>query len=256
MSILEAIILGLIQGLTEFIPVSSSGHLLLAHELFDTGDATLSFDIALHVGTLFALLLYFRKDILQLASHITSKDSHGRLARLIVLATIPAALAGLLLNDFIEDSLRSPVVVVCTLAGVGIVMLIADSRAVELKTKEITAKQGMFVGFAQALALIPGVSRSGITMTAGLFSGMTRKQAARFSFLLAIPIIAGSALGIYLKDGFDSSGSALYIGMFAAFLSGFAAIKFFLGIVERVGLKPFAYYRIAVASVVALIILL
>jgi undecaprenyl-diphosphatase len=253
MSIFEALILGLVQGLTEFIPVSSSGHLLLAQEIFGSEEGSLAFDVVLHVGTLAALLIYFHKDVFNLAKNIFNKSKEGAMARLIVLATIPAALAGLLFADFIDENLRSPMVVVITLSSVGILMLFVEKYAVNKKTKDITTKQGFNVGLAQTLALIPGVSRSGITITTGMLVGMGRVQAARFSFLLAIPIIAGSAFGVLLKDGDSLSfDGALIVGMLAAFVSGILAIKFLLSVIGKYGLKPFAYYRILLALIVLL----
>jgi undecaprenyl-diphosphatase len=195
-----------------------------------------------------SLLLYFRKDMYSLVKEVARDSKQGRLARLLLIATVPAALAGLLFSGFIEDSLRSTAVVAVSLFVVGVLMLIADTVAKDQDSEQVTNKQGLQVGFAQVLALVPGVSRSGITMTAGLFSGMSRVQAARFSFLLAIPIIAGSAFGV-LVDGdlSDTSQSILLVGVVAAFVSGLAAIKFMLHIIARVGLKPFAYYRILLA---------
>jgi len=251
MSIIEALVLGLVQGLTEFIPVSSSGHLLLAHELFGTTESTLAFDVALHVGTLLALILFFRKDLWKLAKNVLEKNAEGKLARLLIIATIPAAIAGFLFGDYIDDNLRSPLVVALSLAIMGVIMLVVDRKVTPENKAEVTTKQGMIVGFAQIAALIPGISRSGATMTAGIFSGLDRKQAAKFSFLLAIPIIAGSALGILLKDGDSLNiGSELFIGMITAFASGLFAIRFMLGIIAKVGLKPFAYYRIVLALIV------
>lgn len=253
MSIFEALVLGIIQGLTEFLPVSSSGHLLLAHEVFGSAENSLPFDVALHVGTLLALVVYFRRDIWQLLSNVTKQNTHGRLARLLIAATIPGVVAGLLFSDFIDETLRAPVWTALALAVVAVLMLIADKKLEGgVKEKDITTEQGMKVGFAQALALVPGVSRSGITITVGLFTGMTRVQAARFSFLLAMPIIAGSAFGILLKgfDAADIGSMPLMVGVVASFLSGLLAIRFFLKIVGTVGLKPFALYRLAVAAVV------
>jgi len=255
MSIIEAIILGLVQGLTEFIPVSSSGHLLIVHDLLGSDGGTLAFDVALHVGTLVALLVFFRRDIVRLAKELFNQSKDGRLARLLLLATIPAGLAGLLFGDFIEDNLRSNAVVAASLAAVGVLMLIAERFAGEADDTdhEVTTKQGMQVGFAQVLALVPGVSRSGITMTVGVFSGLSRLQAARFSFLLAIPVIAGSAVGVLIKgDLGDTSNVAIGAGISAAFISGIFAIKFMLRVIAKVGLKPFAYYRIALAVIVLL----
>lgn len=251
MSIFEALILGLLQGFTEFIPVSSSGHLLLAHEILGTGESTLAFDVALHVGTLLALLLFFRNDLWSLIVNFMKDNNSGRLARILILATIPAVLIGLLFSGYIDKNLRSPVIVAITLTLVGALMIYVDNRTVSENEKEVTRKQGVLVGVAQALALIPGVSRSGITITTGIFLGLDRKQAARFSFLLAVPIIAGSAIGIFLKDGDSLTfGAELYVGMIAAFVSGLLAIKFMLAFIAKIGLKPFAYYRFAVAILV------
>lgn len=253
MSIFEALVLGLVQGLTEFIPVSSSGHLLITHEILGSSENTLAFDVALHVGTLLALILYFRKELWNLAINLFANNKQGRLARLLIIATIPAVVAGLLFSDYIDNNLRTPTIVAVTLAVAGVIMLLADRISKNNKnSNEVSTKQGMIVGLTQTLALVPGVSRSGATMTAGLFSGLGRVQAARFSFLLAIPIIAGSAAGIFLKDGGEVStgGAQLALGMLAAFVSGMFAIKFLLGVIGKVGLKPFAYYRFVVAIVV------
>lgn len=255
MSIFEAIILGLVQGLTEFIPVSSSGHLLIVHEIFGSAENSLSFDVALHVGTLLALIIYFRKDIYNLIVNIFNKNSDGRLARLLIIATLPAVFFGLIFGGYIDDHFRTPLIVAIALALAGVVMLVADKLSKNNKdSAEVSTKQGLIVGFAQVLALIPGVSRSGATITAGLFTGLGRVQAARFSFLLAIPIIAGSALGILLKSNgdFSTAGVPLAVGMITAFVSGMFAIKFLLGIIGKVGLKPFAYYRFAVAILVVI----
>ena len=259
MSILKAIIFGLVQGLTEFIPVSSSGHLLLLHELLGSnGDSALAFDVALHVGTLLALVVFFHQDIVKLLVNLTKPNKDGRLARLLILATIPGVLFGLLLGDMVEEKFRSAVPTALALGLVAVAMLIVDKRAKPSHhDEEITTKQGMIVGGAQVLALVPGVSRSGITMTAGILSGLGREQAARFSFLLAMPIIAGSALGVLLK-GFDVSSVGalpLALGVITSFASGMFAIRFLLGIIPKVGLKPFAYYRIALAIIVLLVLL-
>jgi len=251
----EALVLGLLQGLTEFIPVSSSGHLLLAHDLFGSDGNTLRFDVALHAGTLGALLVYFRSDILSLARNAFSSSSDGRLARLLIAATIPAAAAGVLFADFIEQELRSPLVVAVSLAVVGALMLYADklSNHNSAESEEVSNSQGLKIGLAQALALIPGVSRSGITITSGIMLGLSRVQAARFSFLLAVPIITGSMLSFFLDESLSEpviSNAQFMIGVTAAFVSGLAAIKILLNVVARIGLTPFAYYRIALSVVV------
>ncbi len=258
MSIIEAIILGLAQGLTEFIPVSSSGHLLLLHEMLGTNENSLGFDVVLHVGTLLALIVFFKQDITMLIKNVSQKNSEGRLARILAVATLPAALVGLLFSDFIDDTVRSPFVVMIALAIVGGIMLIVDSLKPKTKNiEEVSMKQGILIGVAQMFALIPGVSRSGATITTGLMLGLSRELAARFSFLLAIPIITGSALGLLIKGDLGASDQTLplLLGMCAAFLSGLFAIKFMLNIIGKVGLRPFALYRIALAVVVGLFLL-
>ena len=256
MSIIEAIILGLIQGMTEFIPVSSSGHLLLAGEALQTGD-NLLFDVLLHVGTLAAIIVYFRRDLWQLLKNVASDTPSGKLARLILLATLPAAVIGFLFSDFIDEQLRSPLVVAASLAIVGFLMLIADQLTPRSKDIPYTRRNTMQVGLAQALALIPGVSRSGITITTGLFSGFSRRQAARFSFLLAVPIIAGSAFGVVLSGGEGNSVGygAIAVAVLVSFASGLLAIRILLGVIEKHGLKYFAYYRFGLALVVILLLL-
>ncbi len=253
MNVFEAIILGLIQGLTEFIPVSSSGHLLLGHEILGNTESTLGFDVALHVGTLLALIIFFSRDIVVLLKNVLKQNSEGRLARLLLYATVPAMIAGLLLSDYIDEQLRSPIVVAIMLAVVGIIMIFAD-KMVQRAQKEVSLKNGLLIGLAQTAALIPGVSRSGATITTGILLGLERKQAARFSFLLAMPIVAGSALGLVVKgESLGSTGNgALAFGMIAAFASGLFAIRFMLRSIAKLGLKPFAYYRIALAVVVLL----
>ena len=255
MSIIEAIILGLVQGLTEFIPVSSSGHLLLAHELFGTSENTLGFDVALHVGTLAALLVFFRSDIYKLARNLFAKNADGRLARLLACATMPALIAGLLFSDIVDEHLRSPMIVAVSLSVVAVLMLIAHRKKSD-EAKEVTFRNGLLVGLAQCAALIPGVSRSGATITTGLFLGFAREQAARFSFLLAIPIVGGSALGLLVKDAnafSQESTTTLLIGMLVAFSSGLLAISYMLRVIARVGLKAFAYYRLVLAAVVLVV---
>lgn len=257
MSLLEIILLGLLQGLTEFIPVSSSGHLVIAHELFGNVENTLAFDVALHVGTLFALLIFFWRDVIRLITNVARKTKEGHLARLIIIATIPAALVGFLLEDAIDNNLRRLEVVAITLVVVGLLMLLAEKYAKQQK-KEVDEVSSLKIGLAQAAALIPGVSRSGATITAGLFSGLTREAAARFSFLLAIPITAGSALAVLLKDSdsVNGNGGELVLGAAAAFVSGLLAIRFLMSFVKRHSLSVFAWYRFALAGAILIIAVL
>ncbi len=248
MPILEAIILGLVQGFTEFIPVSSSGHLLIVHHFFGSGQGSLGFDIALHFGTLMALLVFFRKDLWELAINIFAKNSSGRMARLLIVATIPAGLVGMLFGDLLEGNVRSAKIVATSLAVIGVLMIIVDKLA-KGQFQKISWRQGIVIGFAQVLALIPGVSRSGITMSAGLAQGLSRQLSARFSFLLAIPVLLGSTAAILMKGGefLDSGWGAMLAGILTAFLSGIIAIKWMLQVIRKVGLTPFGIYRIVLA---------
>lgn len=261
MSIVEAVVLGLVQGLTEFIPVSSSGHLIAAHELFGTTESTLVFDVALHVGTLLALVIFFWRDILALLRNAFSQGKQGKLARIIVVATIPAAVLGYVGADWIDDTLRKPGVVVATMVVMGSAMLLAErfaSDRAKRKLDDIRMKDGVLVGFAQALALIPGVSRSGATITMGLFRSIKRADAARFSFLMAIPITFGAIVGSLLgaESGELSGQTTLFVvGIIAAAVSGLFAIRFLLKFLGNNSLAVFAYYRFAFAAVLLLLIL-
>ncbi len=261
MGIIEAVVLGLVQGLTEFIPVSSSGHLIAAHELFGTTDSTLVFDVALHIGTLIALIVFFWRDILDLLRNAVSKNEKGRLARVIVIATIPAATIGFLASDWIDENLRHPGIVVGTMLVMGSVMLLAErygEKHASREVKDIKVSDGVTVGFAQALALVPGVSRSGATITMGLFRSIKRADAARFSFLMAIPITFGAITGSLLgaEPGELSGQATLFsVGIITAAMSGFVAIRFLLKYLAGNSLKVFAYYRFAFAAVLLLIIL-
>ncbi len=257
MSIIEAILLGIVQGLTEFIPVSSSGHLVLMQDALGVSNGGLIFDVALHIGTLLALFLYFRREVKGLILGILGKNDQKRLAWLIVMATIPAALAGLLIRDWAETSFRSTVLVAVNLIVVALLMLAAEAWSKRQKTltdvTHITRKQALIMGCAQAVALIPGVSRSGSTITAGLFSGMSRVEATRFSFLLAIPITFGAALSVMLESSQFSEGSELGVliaGIAAAFASGLFAIRFLLRFLVKHSLAVFAYYRIGLGIIV------
>ena len=259
MGIIEAIILGLVQGLTEFIPVSSSGHLIVAHELFGTTESTLIFDVALHIGTVMALIIFFWKDLVGLVKSLPEKKPGGNLARIIIVATIPAAVIGYLFSDWIDDNLRKPSTVVVTMIIMALLMLLVEKySSKQRQIKDITIKDGMNIGYAQALALIPGVSRSGATITAGMASGLTRADAARFSFLMAVPITLGAIAGSLLGAGtgeLSGKPEIFIIGILASLLSGLVAIKFLLKFLSSNSLSVFAYYRIALALIVFLFIL-
>lgn len=263
MSIVEAIILGLIQGLTEFIPVSSSGHLVLLHNIMDT-EGALAFDVALHIGTLLALTVYFWKDIVQLVLGVLGRREDSKTARFIALATIPAVISGVLLQDYAEDKLRSIVLVSFNLIMVALLMLGAEYYARRYKKptsfEHIGLRQSMTMGLAQAVAVIPGVSRSGSTITAGLFAGVDRVAATRFSFLLAIPITLGAILKVLLSEEsftmLSGEKAVFAAGIVTAFLSGLFAIRFLLRYLAKHSLRIFAYYRIGLGALMLLIALL
>lgn len=260
MNILEALLLGLIQGLTEFIPVSSSGHLVLADKLLGLGSGSLSFDIALHGGTLLALVVFFRRDLARLAQGLFVKTDQTGQAYAVIVATIPAAVFGWLLAGYIESDLRSSVVVAVNLIIVAILMLLAERRFHKASNDKVVKSSGLVgrsqvltVGLSQALAIVPGVSRSGITITAGLFAGLDRAAAARFSFLLGVPIISGALLETIITGGLQEVRQepvAFMVGAVAAFTSGMLAIRFLLGYLNSHSLKAFAYYRLGLGLLV------
>lgn len=257
MSIIQAIILGLVQGLTEFIPVSSSGHLIIFHHLLKVGETGLGFDVALHFGTLIALLIFFWRDLWELFLAVFKKSEKTRLAWLLVAATIPAAIAGFLLEKKAESTFRSLRIVGITMLIFGIIMLIADKLYSRHKKHtdldRISKTQALGMGLAQAIAVIPGVSRSGSTITTGLLLGLDRVSATRFSFLLGIPITAGAILKVFTENGaihqVQNESTVFVIGVVAALLSGLFAIRFMLAYLSKHSLSVFAYYRIALGLV-------
>lgn len=266
--LLKAAILGTVQGLTEFLPVSSTGHLILTHELLGTDEDTygLSFDVALHMGTLVALLVYFgaRWWRLLLGGLATIRarsldDDDGRLAWLIVLGTIPAAILGLAFADAIDSAFRSPWVVATMLIAFSFVFVAAEAAGKRTRALwQLTWVDAAVVGLAQAVALIPGVSRSGATISAGLFRDVDRSDAATFAFLLSAPIIAGAGLtkapGVVadFADGTLGGQEAAFfaVGMACSAIVGYVAIAFLLRFLATNTLRPFVYYRVALGLIV------
>lgn len=262
MNIIQALILGLIQGLTEFIPVSSSGHLVLFHHMLGVFDHGLAFDVALHFGTLIALVTYFWYDLVQFVRALFIKTDQTRLVWLLIAATIPAAIIGFLLENAAESKFRSIRLVATTMLIFGLVMLLAERYYAQQKKhtelEEISRTQALTMGFAQAAAIVPGVSRSGSTITAGLFMGMDRVAATRFSFLLGIPITAGAVLKIFTESGafhqVQQQQGVFIVGILTALISGLFAIRFMLKYLAGHGLQIFAYYRIALGLLVLVIL--
>jgi len=250
--ILQIIVLALVQGLTEFLPISSSAHLILVPYLTNWSDQGLAFDVAVHVGTLSAVVIYFRKEIKQMffawfASLNGNHTEDSKLAWGVLIGTIPVGLAGLLFADFISTSLRTPLVIAETTIIFGFLLWYADwSGKRERDEHSMTWRCVVIVGCAQAIALIPGVSRSGITITAGLMLGLTASAAARFSFLLSIPVIllAGGmeTLG-YLEVASIDDVNDLLIGAAISAVSAYLCIHVFLKLLDRIGMTPFVMYR-------------
>lgn len=255
---LQITLLALIQGLTEFLPISSSGHLILMPNLFGWPDQGLAFDVAVHIGTLSAVMLYFRRDIWLMArdwstSLITRQPtSNSRLAWWVIFATIPAVLFGLFLNNGLEEALRNPLIIAATTIGFGVLLWWSDIKGQQIRDEySLGFKDIMIIGVAQALALIPGTSRSGITITAALMLGLTREAAARFSFLLSIPIILGAGL-LKTKDLIESTQpvqwEAMIGGTLISAVSAYIVISVFLKWINRIGMAPFAWYRFALGA--------
>src|ERR671917_2349028 len=258
LEVIEAVILGVVQGLTEFLPVSSSGHLLLGQHFLglDQERFGLPFDVALHLGTLVAVVSYFWRDLLRLAGAFVRSlapggrnlaDPDQRLAYLILASTIPAALIGYSLEGFFEEEVRSPWVVVFNLVAVGVLFIVAEAVGTRTRRADkLRFAEAVGIGLAQAAALVPGVSRSGATITLGLFLGLRREEAARFSFLMSVPIIAGAGtlqLGEALAEGMGFSETINFgAGFLTSAVVGYLAIRFFLSFVVDHSLRAFAYY--------------
>lgn len=275
MTLFHSIILGLVQGLGEFLPISSSGHLVIFPWLFDFPDPGLSFDVALHLGTLIALVSYFWKDFITIISASLSLSPFGRgcppkfqrnlertgegetlnyspnLLWLIILATIPGALFGYFLENQAETFFRSPLLIAGTLSVMGLILYLADAYAKHKKNiDEITKKDALIIGLSQAFAIVPGVSRAGATITSGLFLGLNRQTAARFSFLMSAPIIFGAALVKFPEFFKSSPGMYEYIAILVSAVSGYLAIAWMLRFIEKVSYKVFFWYRLVLALVI------
>jgi undecaprenyl-diphosphatase len=256
----RALILGLLQGLGEFLPISSSGHLIVAPWLFGWPDSGLSFDVALHLGTLFAVAAAFWRDWVRLLgaffralpSGRVMQDPDARLVVYLALASVPGAVAGLLLENAAETVFRSASLVAAMMAAMGIVLWAADRRANRVDQDEhVSLRDALLIGCAQAFAIVPGTSRSGVTISTALFLGHRREAAARFSFLLALPITAGAAL-VKVPHLFRAGGDTAPVlaGMAMAALSGFVAIRVLLAYVRTRTYTPFVIYRFAFAFLV------
>ena len=255
MSELQILVLAIVQGLSEFLPVSSSGHLILAPHLFGFDDQGLAFDVAVHLGSLLAVLSYFYRDVLNIAAGWFRalppggpRSAESRLGWAIIIGTIPVVIAGLLLKSLVEGELRAPWVIALTTIVFGLLLGVVDLRAKrEREIDRLTLRDAIVIGMSQILALIPGTSRSGITITAGLWLGLTRAAASRFSFLLSIPTILASTT-LVLRDLIEQNApvdwSSLALGVLLSGIAAYITIHLFLRFIERMGMWPFVVYRL------------
>jgi undecaprenyl-diphosphatase len=255
---LQAALLGVVQGITEFLPVSSSAHLILARLFFgfDGDKFGLAFDVACHVGTLIAVVMYFREEIGRMVGALPRlfdrHDADARLMWLIVVGTIPAVVAGLLFKNQIEEHLRTPAIAAAMLAAGALLFFVAEAVGTRTRPEtSLTLGEALLIGCAQAAALIPGVSRSGATITVALFLGLRRAEAARFIFLLAIPAILGAAASEgpkLLKAGLGDSAPLFLIGVVSSAIVGYVAVKYFIRYLGNHSIAVFAWYRLALAA--------
>lgn len=260
---LQLAILALLQGVTEFLPISSSAHLVLPALLFGWEDQGLVFDVAVHVGTLLAVILYYRQELWQMAASCAGLlrgrpiNEDVQLVWWLAVATVPVCIVGFLADEFIETRLRNLPVIATTTLLFGLLLGLADRRARSAgAARPLGLLVALVIGLAQALAPIPGVSRSGITISAALLMGMSRQLAARFAFLLSIPVIAGAGLlkGLQLAgDAAEVDWALLVTAALISGLTAYACIGLFLRLLDRVGLMPFVYYRIALAALLYLL---
>lgn len=266
MSVLQAIVLGLVQGLSEFLPISSSGHLILTRRVFgwndQTSDVEKAFDVALHFGTFMAVVLYFRRDLVVYARAGVRVVTHrhepvgpeGRLAWMLLVATVPAALVGALFEDVIDERLGTPFVIAVSLIVFGLLLWWADRSVGQREAADFGLRDALLVGAAQALALNPGTSRAGITMTAARRLGFDRTAAVRLSFLMSLPVIAGAVVlkvGGLLADGMpDGLLTPMLIGVVTSFVSGLGAVWGTIALVRTQSLTPFVVYRVLVGVAV------
>jgi undecaprenyl-diphosphatase len=261
MELLQIFILAALQGLTEFLPISSSAHLILAPLVTGYEDQGLAFDVAVHVGTLAAVVGYFRHEVMTITRDFihslfnpTARSKESHLGWMIIIATLPVGLFGLLMKSLVETDLRSPLVIAITTIGFGILLLLADRTGKRQRDEyDIRFKDALIIGLFQAMAIIPGTSRSGATITGGLFLGLSRKAASRFSFLISIPTILMSG-GLLTLDLVSSDTSpdwlSLSLGTGLAFVTAYLCIHYFLRFIETMGMLPFVIYRFVLGALI------
>lgn len=262
-SLFESIILGLVQGLTEFIPVSSSGHLVIAQNFFSGASDHLFLEFV-NIGTLLALLVFFRKRIIVIIQEVAQRRQ-STLARNILITSVPAGLVGYFLADFIANStfFGSVIVVIITLSAVGVIMIVLDKLPQLSAVKngaELSKGRALLIGFAQMLALIPGVSRSGSTIITGRLVGMSAKESAEYSFLASLPVMIGVTIKLFVREAdrqyFIQNLDIIVVSNIVAFISGFIAVGFLMRYLSRHGLALFGWYRIGLAAILTLILLI
>jgi undecaprenyl-diphosphatase len=266
MDSLQIVVLAIVQGITEFLPISSSGHLILVPYFTNWPDQGLEFDLAVHIGTLTAIVAYFRRTLGAMArdwilSCVQRREvGESRLAWAVLFGTIPAGVVGLVFRHDIETTLRSPLVVACTTIGYALLLFVADRNRGTRNERSIGWIDVVVIGCAQALALVPGTSRSGVTMTAGLFRNLSREAAARFSFLLAVPVMAAAGLAEAAGyAGGSATGAvdtrAIVLGLVLSAITGFACIHYFLKALTRFGMVPYVIYRLLLGAVLLAVVL-
>ncbi|MET0091052.1 MAG: undecaprenyl-diphosphate phosphatase [Candidatus Thiodiazotropha sp.] len=261
MELLQIIILAAVQGLTEFLPISSSAHLILAPQVTGYADQGLAFDVAVHVGTLAAVIGYFRHEVIHIGGDFfrswvnpAARSRESRLGWIIVLATLPVGAFGLLMKSLVETDLRSPLVIAITTIGFGILLLVADLMGKRQRDEySLNWMHALVIGVFQAMAIIPGTSRSGSTMTAGVMLGLTREAASRFSFLISIPtiVMSGGLLGLDLLESTTPvDWLSIGLGVGLAFITAYLCIHFFLRFIENIGMWPFVIYRFLLGGLI------
>lgn len=262
MNFFESIILGLLQGLTEFLPISSSGHLVLFRQLFGLRNPGLFFDVFLHLGTFLAVVVYFFKDFLQIIQDLLAR--RFKFVLLLIIGTLPAFAVGFFLADVVEKLGEKPLWVASflVLTGIGFIIVerLAQKSSKPQKTEhEINYRDALAIGFAQSIAILPGVSRSGATIAAGITRSLKRESAAKFSFLLSLPAIIGAevytGLKSYLANGYLPFEWNYFAGFLVAFLAGLAAIRFLLSFLKKHSLRPFAFYLILAGIILTVVFL-
>ncbi|GIU44295.1 undecaprenyl-diphosphate phosphatase [Shewanella algidipiscicola] len=264
MDTFQVIVLALIQGLTEFLPISSSAHLILPAQLLGWQDQGLTFDVAVNTGSLLAVVIYFRRELWSMFTAWTGsiasgqQDEQSKLAWWIILATIPAVIVGFTAKGFIATHLRNIEVIAFTTIVFGLLLWWADRMTREgFSEFQVGWKKALVIGIAQAMALIPGTSRSGATITAALMLGLSREAAARFSFLMSVPVSLGAAI-LVVKDLIESGEAldyqALGLGTLLSFVAAYLCIHYFLKIISRMGMTPFVIYRLALGAVLCVVI--